>query len=48
MCVKSCLQDESLGSVSTVVIRGSTEGFLDDVERAVNDAINTYKVGGGI
>lgn len=36
-------QDAALGSISTVVLRGSTEGFLDDVERAVNNAINTYK-----
>lgn len=36
-------QDAALGTISTIVLRGSTEGFLDDVERAVNDAINTYK-----
>ncbi len=36
-------QDAVLGSISTVVLRGSTDGFLDDVERAVNNAINTYK-----
>lgn len=39
-------QDASLGSVATVVLRGSTEGFLDDVERAVDDGVNAYKVGG--
>lgn len=37
-------QDAALGSVSTIVLRGSTEGFLDDVERAVDDGINAYKV----
>jgi len=36
-------QDASLGSISTIVLRGSTDGFLDDVERAINDGINTYK-----
>eukprot|EP00879_Flechtneria_rotunda_P006004 GHRR01006316.1.p1 GENE.GHRR01006316.1~~GHRR01006316.1.p1 ORF type:complete len:543 (+),score=202.26 GHRR01006316.1:701-2329(+) len=36
-------QDASLGSVATIVLRGSTEGFLDDVERAVDDGINAYK-----
>eukprot|EP00878_Enallax_costatus_P019647 GHUV01020730.1.p1 GENE.GHUV01020730.1~~GHUV01020730.1.p1 ORF type:complete len:243 (+),score=86.92 GHUV01020730.1:910-1638(+) len=36
-------QDAALGSVSTIVLRGSTEGFLDDVERAVDDGINAYK-----
>lgn len=38
-------QDSALGSISTVVLRGSTEGFLDDVERAVDDGVNAYKVG---
>jgi hypothetical protein len=37
-------QDASLGSISTIVLRGSTEGFLEDVERAVNDGVNAYKV----
>lgn len=36
-------QDASLGSVATVVLRGSTEGFLDDVERAIDDGVNGYK-----
>jgi chaperonin GroEL (HSP60 family) len=27
------------------MLHGSTEGFLDDVERAVDDGINAYKVG---
>lgn len=36
-------QDASLGSIATVVLRGSTEGMLDDVERAVNDGVNAFK-----
>lgn len=36
-------QDAALGNISTVVLRGSTEGFLDDVERAVNDGVNAFK-----
>lgn len=36
-------QDASMGAISTIVVRGSTQGFMDDVERAVNDAINCYK-----
>lgn len=31
-------------SVSTVVLRGSTDSILDDLERAVDDGVNTYKV----
>lgn len=30
--------------LATLLLRGSTEGFLDDVERAVDDGINAYKV----
>ena len=29
--------------ISTVIVRGSTDNIMDDVERAVDDAINTYK-----
>lgn len=30
-------------SVSTIVIRGSSESVLDDTERAINDGVNAYK-----
>lgn len=36
-------QDAAVGNISTVVLRGSTEAFLDDVERAVNDGVNAFK-----
>jgi len=29
--------------ISTILIRGSTDNFMDDVERAVESGINTYK-----
>lgn len=31
------------GHVATVVIRGSSQSRMDDIERAIDDAINTYK-----
>ncbi|XP_019941652.1 T-complex protein 1 subunit theta isoform X1 [Paralichthys olivaceus] len=31
-------------AISTVVIRGSTDNLLDDIERAVDDGVNTFKV----
>ncbi|CAD5226986.1 unnamed protein product [Bursaphelenchus xylophilus] len=34
---------EDVGKVATVVIRGSSQSLMDDVERAVDDAVNTYK-----
>ncbi|KAG0470817.1 hypothetical protein HPP92_017517, partial [Vanilla planifolia] len=30
-------------SVATIVLRGSTDSILDDLERAVDDGVNTYK-----
>ncbi|EYU41233.1 hypothetical protein ABFS82_03G000900 [Erythranthe guttata] len=30
-------------SVSTLVLRGSTDSILDDLERAVDDGVNTYR-----
>ncbi|KAH7856224.1 hypothetical protein Vadar_034094 [Vaccinium darrowii] len=35
--------EEGGNSVSTVVLRGSTDSILDDLERAVDDGVNTYK-----
>ena len=30
-------------AVSTIVIRGSTDNIMDDIERAVDDGVNTFK-----
>ncbi|XP_058724504.1 T-complex protein 1 subunit theta-like [Vicia villosa] len=35
--------EEGGNSVSTVVLRGSTDSIVDDIERAVDDGVNTYK-----
>lgn len=32
------------GQVATVVLRASTDNLLDDLERAVDDGVNTFKV----
>ncbi|XP_056910646.1 T-complex protein 1 subunit theta isoform X1 [Takifugu flavidus] len=32
------------GAISTVVIRGSTDNLMDDIERAVDDGVNTFKL----
>ena len=29
--------------MSTIVIRGATDNIMDDVERAVDDGVNTFK-----
>lgn len=35
---------EVKSKISTIVIRGSTENIMDDVERALDDGINVYKM----
>ncbi|KAE9466003.1 hypothetical protein C3L33_02088, partial [Rhododendron williamsianum] len=37
------VKNEGGNSVSTVVLQGSTDSILDDLERAVDDGVNTYK-----
>uniref|UniRef100_A0A8C0ZV78 T-complex protein 1 subunit theta n=1 Tax=Castor canadensis TaxID=51338 RepID=A0A8C0ZV78_CASCN len=32
------------GAISTLVLRGSTDNLMDDIERAVDDGVNTFKV----
>jgi len=29
--------------IATVVVRGATENYMDDIERAIDDGVNTYK-----
>ncbi|XP_064158025.1 T-complex protein 1 subunit theta isoform X3 [Anguilla rostrata] len=36
--------DKEDGAISTLVIRGSTGNMMDDIERAVDDGVNTFKV----
>jgi len=36
-------QDGAESRVATVVIRGSTANLMDDIERAVDDGVNTFK-----
>ena len=36
-------QDDHTSRVATVVLRGSTESALDDMERAVDDGVNAFK-----
>ncbi|KAJ6224238.1 hypothetical protein RDWZM_002783 [Blomia tropicalis] len=36
-------QDSKATNISTIVIRGSTDNIMDDIERAINDGVNTFK-----
>ncbi|XP_033112860.1 T-complex protein 1 subunit theta-like [Anneissia japonica] len=37
-------QDKDDNAVATIVLRGSTDNLMDDLERAVDDGVNTFKV----
>lgn len=36
-------QESAESRIATIVIRGSTDNYMDDIERAVDDAVNTFK-----
>jgi len=36
-------RDEDENRMATIVLRGSTSSLLDDVERAIDDGVNTIK-----
>ncbi|XP_026101523.1 T-complex protein 1 subunit theta isoform X1 [Carassius auratus] len=36
--------DKEDGAIATLVIRGSTDNLMDDIERAIDDGVNTFKV----
>lgn len=39
-----CFRQKSTSSrISTILIRGATDAYLDDVERAIDDGVNTFK-----
>ena len=37
------LADKEESQISTVVVRGSTDNIMDDIERAVDSGVNTFK-----
>ena len=36
-------QDSIESKIATIVIRGSTDNIMDDIERAIDDGVNTFK-----
>lgn len=44
LLMRMAWQDLLCLQVSTVVLRASTDNTLDDLERAVDDGVNAYKV----
>lgn len=37
------LTEKEESHLSTIVVRGSTDNLMDDIERAVDDGVNTFK-----
>lgn len=37
------ITDAEESAISTIVIRGSTDNVMDDIERAIDDGVNTFK-----
>lgn len=35
--------DSNESKISTIVVRGATDNYMDDIERAIDDGVNTYK-----
>lgn len=42
-CVVSFVNDSTESKIATVVIRGSTDNFMDDIERCIDDGVNNFK-----
>lgn len=42
-CVVAFRQQAKESRIATVVIRGATDNFMDDIERAIDDGVNTFK-----
>lgn len=36
-------QDKDEGAISTIVVRGSTDNIMDDIERSIDDGVNNFK-----
>lgn len=36
-------QNANESKIATIVVRGSTDNIMDDIERAIDDGVNTYK-----
>lgn len=36
-------QESKESRISTVVVRGATDNYMDDIERAIDDGVNTFK-----
>ena len=39
----TCFTEKQESAVATIVIRGATDNIMDDIERAIDDGVNTFK-----
>lgn len=42
-CEHLAITESEDSQLTTIVIRGSTDNLMDDIERAVDDGVNTFK-----
>lgn len=36
-------QEDKESRIATIIVRGATDNFLDDIERAIDDGVNNFK-----
>ena len=36
-------QEKDEGAISTIIVRGSTDNIMDDIERSIDDGVNNFK-----
>ena len=41
--MKCYILEKEESAIATIVIRGSTDNIIDDIERAIDDGINVFK-----
>jgi len=42
-CIVAFRNENKDSRIATIVIRGATENYMDDIERAIDDGVNTFK-----
>lgn len=38
-----CETEREETAIATIIVRGATENIMDDIERAIDDGVNTFK-----
>ncbi len=38
-----CVTEREETAIATIIVRGATDNIMDDIERAIDDGVNTFK-----